>query len=406
MEIVLYGAGKNGRVAEYILAEYVNKVVDNNVDLHGELFSGHIIDFISGIEQNDFVIITPNGYPSIMIAEELEKKDHFRYCFWEDIVSEWDTIVEYVNELYDMPSSELKEHNMKMKCSIYKKLYENNKKQKDYLCNHIDARQLKNSTGKIRERQNRIIQFSKIILGELYDNDIRPILAAGNLLGYYRHGGFIPWDDDLDFKLLRPDYEKLLQYMKDKYFYKEFCGINIYKDDGRNLYKYIDEVLSEHGNEIVVLRYPYHIQVLHGMSYAESESVDFFSIDTFIDGYKFVDHMRYISSFKHRIMEVETAKEIFDLIDEANNDMARNYDDDGMNLFYGFDNFESYDYYVQNDDWLKRFDVFPLEEVIFEGIQCYAPYNIEKCLEYVFGKNYMELPSNIPVYGHHDNSVN
>ena len=54
------------------------------------------------------------------------------------------------------------------------------------------------------------LQLLDVLADYCQEHNLRYYLAYGTLLGAMRHKGFIPWDDDIDVMMPRPDYDKLI----------------------------------------------------------------------------------------------------------------------------------------------------------------------------------------------------
>lgn len=65
----------------------------------------------------------------------------------------------------------------------------------------------------ISDEESKRIQIEILLYFDQFckKNDLRYYLAYGTLIGAIRHQGFIPWDDDIDVEMPRPDWVKLKQ---------------------------------------------------------------------------------------------------------------------------------------------------------------------------------------------------
>ena len=62
------------------------------------------------------------------------------------------------------------------------------------------------------------------------EHNLKYTLLGGSVLGAIRHGGIIPWDDDIDIGMPRADYEKLLS-IAEKVFGTKYKLVSIYNDE-------------------------------------------------------------------------------------------------------------------------------------------------------------------------------
>ena len=70
--------------------------------------------------------------------------------------------------------------------------------------------------GHLRDIQLQTFEILKFAVKICEENNLDYWLDYGSLIGGIRHGGFIPWDDEADICMPRPDYEKFLILAQEK----------------------------------------------------------------------------------------------------------------------------------------------------------------------------------------------
>ena len=252
----------------------------------------------------------------------------------------------------------------------------------------------------LRQLSLREIQLKELELLKKFDkfcqeNRLEYFLCGGTLLGAIRHKGFIPWDDDIDVFMPRPEFGKLQKLLKKNnklenaeftsYFLKNSIYPYIKLEDMRSLYKESDAVRDT--NRIWI-----DIFAIDGFS--NNQVLDFILIKT-------VKVLRFfLARFLKRAVlenEVNKIKKFFHLILSPivllfpANTWAKTIEAVCMTVPY------NKTAYVGGVQWgyglneklpksgIERIDV-EFEGCIFPGLKCYEQY-----LTQLYG-NYMEFP--------------
>lgn len=266
----------------------------------------------------------------------------------------------------------------------------------DFIKQFIDITKLKPASGALRARQLSILEYTKEIVQLLEKNGITPILAYGSLIGAVRHKGYIPWDDDIDFDLIREDYEKLIELAKEKYIYIKRPMTRYWS--WNKILSYEDSLFHKYPNQLIFVHAYNHLQVYRATSYLDFKLVDFFCLDYYAENYEYDEHKKYLNTIRKRIETINNNVKEVDFLNEeikSNPNIVAH----SNKIMYGIDSDPSYTSAVNYGKWFYEDDLYPLKKMQFEDTQFWVPNNFKEFLTHRYG-NWQELPQNLDFSRH------